>query len=619
MKYNLCYNFIYHNTHKLTAKEYAIKHGLSKSTFSDWLQIFKKDEGQALYHFTEFIRGGQSKLDAVALQETKEFVNERQIGSDAVRTAEFRAFISERAKDTANRRGGVLLDGELNKKTVKRTCESLGCSKRKPQTKTNARIRAEADLRNVVTMASMMMAICEGMSAKLIWNWDATQYEIDHDENIKVITIMSQNAQFVPTVKSKGILSFFVKHYHFHNAAGYRAPPVFVIANDTLDESQHLAYYVEDLGYNDGPAWICFSKTRGGNAAFFNWYMKTIIIPVIVMKRVVRDITVDGELPFAFVYCDGEAGQIAAVEDPEILKIFDSSRIIVGKTPASCSGILQASDVADTFRGIKKYLSSGTNGTPLTEDLRACILDILTDAGISTSEKKKVIVDALDQISNAINACSKKDTVAAGYKRTGQYPLNFNKTLSLVKHKWTNDESNAVQKAKPELIRIMKERGQITEDEMDSLGVPNFNHLRSCTIDNDKRPLSNQRALVLTSQVCRQLHRVRMEEKLKAKELAAQKTPNKRGRKPKNQPSQTSDAQQTPKKRKASSTVPVPSATVQVHAEVLPGEPLPKRTKLVDQSNEIVSAPETCPGTHRSLPPRASKSNFNVLLGYFAK
>ena len=56
MKYNLCYNFIYHNTHKLTAKEYAIKHGLSKSTFSDWLQIFKKDEGQALYHFTEFIR-----------------------------------------------------------------------------------------------------------------------------------------------------------------------------------------------------------------------------------------------------------------------------------------------------------------------------------------------------------------------------------------------------------------------------------------------------------------------------------------------------------------------------------------------------------------------------------
>ncbi len=416
-----------------------------------------------------------------------------------------------------------------------------------PQTKTNARILAEGDPRNVLTMAIMMKCFCEHMNPKLLFNWDATQYEVNHDKNMKTIVILNEIDDIPPTIKSSGSLSFFVKHYHLHNALGYVAPPVYVIANDALQPEDLVARQVTDIGFNGGTAWLCFTKTRGGNAAFFDFYFNSVVIPFVVQVRNVRNLSgVSGEVPHAFVYCDGEASQIAVIQKPENLSLLKSLNILIGKSPASCSGILQASDVADTFKAIKKRLKRGEGVIDFTEDVNEDIMTILNEMGGFTAEKKAIIIDALEYISFSVVNCARRDTVSAGYKRTGQFPVDFNKTMSLTTYRFKPAEINAVIEAVPHLVEHMRKYGELTEALMDKHNIPNLNSLRWSSKDNDTRPLSNQRAVIMNSETCIKKHIERMKLRELVKAVADNTAPKKRGRKPKVATANATETTETP-------------------------------------------------------------------------
>ena len=55
----------------------------------------------------------------------------------------------------------------------------------------------------------------------------------------------------------------------------------------------------------------------------------------------------------AFVTCDGEPVQIEVWQEAELLEAFKEALIDFEKTPASCSGICQASDVSNFFKASK--------------------------------------------------------------------------------------------------------------------------------------------------------------------------------------------------------------------------------------------------------------------------
>ncbi len=60
----------------------------------------------------------------------------------------------------------------------------------------------------------------------------------------------------------------------------------------------------------------------------------------------------------SFVSCDGEAIVLDQVFSVETYGILRDADIDVGKIPASCSGILQPSDVSPLFRAAKEKLRS---------------------------------------------------------------------------------------------------------------------------------------------------------------------------------------------------------------------------------------------------------------------
>ena len=80
----------------------------------------------------------------------------------------------------------------------------------------------------------MIEAFCKHISPAMIFNWDATQYALSPDKD--EICVYQKGKDFGPLTSESGGGSFLsIKHYHFHNANGTVAPPVFVIADDLMD------------------------------------------------------------------------------------------------------------------------------------------------------------------------------------------------------------------------------------------------------------------------------------------------------------------------------------------------------------------------------------------------
>lgn len=67
----------------------------------------------------------------------------------------------------------------------------------------------------------------------------------------------------------------------------------------------------------NGYGYICFCKTRCGNAKFFRWFNTEVLIPYIAL---LREVSNAGDEDTVFIMCDGEAIQIYQYFDKEIKK-----------------------------------------------------------------------------------------------------------------------------------------------------------------------------------------------------------------------------------------------------------------------------------------------------------
>jgi hypothetical protein len=219
-----------------------------------------------------------------------------------------------------------------------------------------------------------------------------------------------------------------IKYYHLHNAAGVVAPAVMIVADgkskeDALVVHGPIAGLTNDVGI-EGKGYLCITKTRCCNAAFYRWYNQTILCPFVDQCRSFNDAKYPyGSWMRAYVTCDGEAKQIEIFQEDLQLQHLQTSKIDLGKLPASCSGVLQPSDVSPFFKAMKKRLASSTSDTYRDPALEKRLSDILKTAARAgcglTSPQQKKLVDGLLVIVSALKETVKPDMIRAGYKDSG--------------------------------------------------------------------------------------------------------------------------------------------------------------------------------------------------------
>ncbi len=194
-------------------RAFSAFHGVEKSTFEDWLKIFGSGGEDAFDRFRHSKRGRPEILDEEGKQRVKEKLLQLGMENKHVKMSKLKSIIGEEAELEANARGKTLLGRDVSKSTIFHIAKDIGVKNRQAQAKTHARIVAESDPRNVITMGVMMDVFCKSLGPEYIFNWDATQYEVNPKGNLRVLVVDDDAEDSPVTVESEGGLSYFIKHF----------------------------------------------------------------------------------------------------------------------------------------------------------------------------------------------------------------------------------------------------------------------------------------------------------------------------------------------------------------------------------------------------------------------
>ena len=288
----LCEKIIEEGNHVI---EFCNNHKLPLRRIKKYMQKYR-DQKAGLGHAFHQFSGRPHKVDKEGRMEIQKKLTIGRAEQKALTNIELKKAILTEIVATKKRRGiGSTDHATFSKSSIKRIKEEMSVNEEKGQFKTHARIKEEADPRNPLTMFCMCVAFCSALVSAMIFNWDATQFRVTADKFVTLCSFKDDDLTNTVTAESAGTTDFFIKLYHFHNAAGNPAPPCFVIADASMGEDELITYRVPGLGNTSDVTnygYLCYTKTRCGNTRFYEWYARTIVIPFIELVRSTGDFKV---------------------------------------------------------------------------------------------------------------------------------------------------------------------------------------------------------------------------------------------------------------------------------------------------------------------------------------
>lgn len=285
----------------LSLRAFAEKHNVASSTFSDWYQKYKKFKETGELQMCGK-RGNQSLFDEASIEKLQKGIIERKRGQKCLNKSELLTLMVNLANETRANRGYAPSVVDISEKSVRKYKKVADIGEGKIQHKTHARIVAEADPRNALSMHALVVAFCKDLYPAMIGNFDATQFKITQEAPDKGFYIKQERVESDDkpiTAESNGRLDFAVKFYHVNNALGYTAIPVYCIAVPEMTETQFEYHKIHGLGTNreqSNYGYVCFTKTRACNKAFYAWLAEHILVPFVNESREAHDCKVRNRL-----------------------------------------------------------------------------------------------------------------------------------------------------------------------------------------------------------------------------------------------------------------------------------------------------------------------------------
>jgi hypothetical protein len=457
---------------------------VSKSEANKKIKKFRQN--QSIYTSV----GRPPALDLAAKDKLIDTLQElRQVQSTATKK-EMKQLFYDCKKETLEREGKSTYDCQISKSTIKRYRRGLDIRQVQGQSTTTARQRAILDPRNFISSAIMHYSIAEGLIPEMIFNFDATSFKISTKDDYVYFAFDEEDDTPVTRVSDDG-LDIFVKVIVCHNAGGELGPLTFVIADKKIEDIQ---YYEINSSCNPPKDRIIFAASRGGNQEIYSAYMNDTMIPFI---RKIKEQNADIGVDSSCMTVDGELQQIEAILDPFIMNQFIYENIRVGKSAASCSNTVQASDVSPLFRNAKSRADTLDDVYWENTALEARIRNILEEQNYSTVKRDKLTCGLLKIIASFRNTATPY-IIKQGYLKSGLYPLNYQQTMSQCKQTVSKEEQDIIDDKFEDLLDIFNDTGELTEADMDEAGIVSVVDTGRTKIPKDERVLIHQRAVELT-------------------------------------------------------------------------------------------------------------------------
>jgi len=183
-------------------------------------------------------------------------------------------------------------------------------------------------------------------------------------------------------------------------------------------------------------------------------------------------------------------------------KLHDA-RIVLGKTPASCSAVTQASDISEDFKAEKKVMKSAANRQWDNVVIRTQLHNVFRATTSFSSEEVKLCINSLLQLSYSAKATLNQHIVVNGYTKFGQQggSLDFYKIMSACRAPIAPRDLQHMKRQLKQMVVKMKLNTQITEADMDAANIADYavrlEGRRGNGTPKDQRVIHQRRACVL--------------------------------------------------------------------------------------------------------------------------
>lgn len=462
-----------------------------------------------IYRYTELYKKGYVFYDGVGRPPCLGELQKEQLlaflrTSDyQVSTREYDAKLQELVQQTArDRKKAESQVNTLSPRTKKRIEQELEIKTGNAETTTNARALAVADIRNAVSFAAMNSLMVPLSHPALIMNVDGTQFTVGCNKDkvqVKYVEATDGPLKVLPQKSSGSGVAYFIKYYLLMAAEGFTSDPVYIMADDDMPEGDFAVYEVPGLHAHTGLAgkgYIVFCKTRCCNAAFYDWFNRSILVPFVEATRMHYSLPRD---TLAWFQLEGEPTQIDCYSKRELLNVLEENYISVGKPPASTTATTQPCDAGNCFKAPKTSLKHINNdesprNAHTMERIKAVLKKHEDKYGHKLSyAHKKMAVEGLIKIQLALQNSMNRDMICKSFARCGIYPYSTAQILNQCKTKIDISEEEKIFRSLDRLVEQMKDQGELFEKDFEA-----FDIMKGTTGAKDRLVLYRRRSVILT-------------------------------------------------------------------------------------------------------------------------
>ena len=392
---------------------------------------------------------------------------------------QFEDLIQNKQIETSLRRGGPGLKRPINKKFAKHMLAILHAGAVQGQKKTEARIRAESDPRNVVTEAAMILAFQPDSNPQLIWNEDDYQIQLRNDGKgvERLIVLRDSNDSSPPTTQGseQGDMGFSIKSRVLASPSGALGPMVLIVADSELRPNLMVVLKINGLNFSASdptrPGFLVIQQSRTTDIDFNIWYFNDVLVPYF---KELRGSFSGEELRTIFLTTDGEQKNIEAMMQEKSLQLMSDQQIIVGKHSASMSARGNDLDAGNLFKATQKKIKHmrqsfvESNAPVLKRALISALMsENCSESILSTNRsKREQLAEGICRIVIACQQVMSPSLVQGGFEATGRWGMHgfdLDARLRASSYQWTAAQISLVKRELPSLVVIMRHQGHIKE------------------------------------------------------------------------------------------------------------------------------------------------------------
>lgn len=467
---------------------------LAKGRSASWAKILK-DTGDIKNH---------GRPSIFASNDVKELDNMVQQGNYDTTKKEWLNKATELARDRLIDQHNDLTSSSYvpSRWTIKRTMNQIEVHQSNADKTTIARANAMSDIRNVVTYLAGNHAMMGLVNYNLMINSDATQFSTGGSANSKVEVIVkdgrntSTHPLKVETSPGEVLTCLFIKFYLTISCGGMIGTPIFIIADDRLENGITHWCSVNGLGMNNENGFLVMVKDRSLCTEFYEKMLKLVVVPLI--KKIKESRELDEE-DLSWFTLDGETKQIMPMMSDIMQNLFAENSIAVAKTPGSTTEGIQPCDqeIFETMKGNLKYLKDPAINTWLEEVLIQAFDGYDKKLKLGKFKQTKKAIQGLIDINYVMNKSLNVNSIQKSFRETGMFNTEtktYDVDKMISKFKFDRDDYDMLDIVTklPRMAKIILEKGELSDAEMTEIGIPE-------TTNKDHLVLNRRRTVFITN------------------------------------------------------------------------------------------------------------------------